>query len=407
MLRTLLTHLLLILGIAATAVIYAMPPVLAIPYVLLCLWLLYWRRQKMETAMLLASMLVLFGILEIFVRMFSDDIFYREHEKWALKGKYRANVEDTLRVRFGDMIAMDPTLKEALSEPREMRFVTDSLGFRNEKDYSGEPYVLLGDSFTASTGITHAETITAQLNALMPAHFYSMGYPGAPRDYESKALTFLAKGHDKARFLWFVFEGNDFNYPEDASDAPRRPSTKPAWKEYFSLRNLPFMTTRVLTIFFKAVDARIEGRDEKSEDTVQVFDINGKPMGFFTQYINKSGSSKLEFRILGTEEVMSRTACVFFIPEKYRVYKPWIKNGPPVSEPAEGLNVLKDYFKKHAIPVIDLTPALQNAAKAALPHKTVFWHDDTHWNPMGISAILPDVKRCIDQDKAKPPIREN
>jgi hypothetical protein len=407
MLRILLIHLLLILGIAATAVIYAMPPVLAIPYVLLCLWLLYWRKQKAETAMLLASMLVLFGILEIFVRMFSDDIFYREHEKWALKGKYRANVEDTLRVRFGDMIAMDPTLKEKLAEPHDIRFVTDSLGFRNEKDYSGEPYILLGDSFTASTGITHEETLATQLNNIMPGHFYSMGYPGAPRDYESRALTFLAMGHDKARFLWFVFEGNDFKLLEETGDAPRRPSLKPTWKEYFSLRNLPFMTTRVLVIFFKAVGARAKSREEKSEDIVQVFDVGSKPMGFFGKYIHRSGTTNMEFRILGTEEVMSRTACVFFIPEKYRVYKPWIKYGPPVSEPAEGLKILKTHFKPHNIPIIDLTPALQKAAKAALPHKTVFWRDDTHWNPSGISAILPDIKRCIDQDKAKYSIREN
>jgi hypothetical protein len=401
MLRVFLIHLTFILTIAATAVIYAMPPVLGIPYILLCLWLLYWRKQKAETAMLLASMSVLFGCLEIFVRMFSDDIFYREHEKWALRGKYRANVEDTLRVRFGDMIAMDPTLKEKLAEPHDVRFVTDSLGFRNEKDYSGEPYVLLGDSFTASTGITHEQTLAAQLNAMMPSHFYSMGYPGAPRDYESNALVFLTKGHTKARFLWFVFEGNDFKLQEEMGDAPKLPSLKPAWKEYFSLRNLPFMTTRVLVIFFKAVGARTTGGEEKSEDIVQVFDVGNKPMGFFGKYMHRSGSPNLEFRILGTEEVMSRTACVFFIPEKYRVYKPWIKYGTPVSEPAEGLKILKTHFKRHGIPVIDITPALQKAAKDALPDKTVFWRDDTHWNAQGISAILPEVRRCVEQDKVR------
>jgi hypothetical protein len=401
MLRAFLIHFTFIITIAATAVMYAMPTVLAVPYVLLCLWLLYWRRQKAETAMLLVSMLVLFGIFEIFIRIFSDDIFYREHEKWALKGKYRANVEDSLRVRFGDMIAMDPRLKDKLAEPHDMRFVTDSLGFRNEKDYSGEPYVLLGDSFTASTGITHDQTLVAQLNALLPSHFYSMGYPGAPRDYESNALRFLGKGNEKVRFLWFVFEGNDFKLLEEMGDAPKRPSLTPEWKEYFSLRNLPFMTTRVLTIFFKAVGARARSHEEKSEDTVQVFDVGDKPIGFFGKYIHRSGSHNLEFRILGTEEVMSRTACVFFIPEKYRVYKPWIKYGPPVTEPAEGLKILKTHFKHHNIPVIDLTPALQKAAKGAMPDKTVFWRDDTHWNAQGISAILPDVRRCIEQDKAR------
>lgn len=403
MLRQVLLTLVFIIFLAFTLAIYATPAVVAIPFALVCLWFFCWRKQRAEMAMLLFSLLLLFAGLEIFVRLFADDIFYREHDKWAMRGKYRANVEDSVQARFGDMIAMDPSLEKELAEPHPIVFKTDSLGFRNAQEYADEPYILLGDSFTTTVGSTQSDIIVEQLNALSPSTFYSLAFPGAPRGYEANALNFLEAGHTNARFLWFIFEGNDFNFAEDEGGVASRPVKGFQWKEAFSLRRLPFLTTRVLTIFYKAVRIRLKNMNGPAPvSEISVFPIAEQPMGFFKKYLNVVDEPKLDLVIPGTPEVLERTACVFFIPEKYRVYKPWIKDGPALSEPAAGLTTLKNYFGPRHIPVIDLTPALQKAATRLLPQgKFVFWRDDTHWNAEGIKSILGDVQNCVAKDRAK------
>jgi hypothetical protein len=403
MLRKILLGFAFLLGVTFEIMVYAMPLVAAIPFALICLGLFFWRKQRAEATMLLVSLLVLFGCLEVFVRFNADDIFYREHDKWALKGRYRANIHNAMWARFGDIVAMDPSLKDQIAEPHRLEFKTDSSGFRNSHDYAEEPYILLGDSFATSVGNTQSDTVVEQLNALSPNSFYSLAYPGAPRNYEANALTFLDQGHTQARFLWFIFEGNDFNPPGEETGAPYRPSKDFQWKDALSPRNIPFMTTRALMVFFKAVKMHKSNSDDIVIPTeIKLLSVAGHPMGFFKKYMDRIAAPKTELRILGTPEVMSRTACVFFIPDKYRVYKPWIENGPAISEPAAGLVALKDYFGARHIPVIDLTSTLKKAATKLLTQgEFVFWRDDTHWNGKGIKSILSDVQQCVAQDHAR------
>lgn len=393
---------LLFLLIAAIIFIYAMPGIVAIPFVLLCLWLLFWRKQKAELGMLLFSLLVLFAGLEVMVRLFADDIFYRAHEKYALQGHYRTNIEDTVKVRFGDLIAMDPTQKKFLAEPHIQEFKTDTRGFRNEQDYAGEPYVLLGDSFTATVGNSQPDILVSQLNKIMPNNFYAMGYPAGPKDYELNALRILKDGY-QPRFIWMIFEGNDLNPPHEFTGAPisLEKAEENAWKKQFKRRNLPFLTTRVLSMLGKTIKARFAtATQDNLTSAVIPHTINGNHIGFYRDYMRWAAEPLLELRILGTKEVLSHTACVVFIPTKYRVYRPWIPDAISISEPAAGLMELQRYFSAENIPVIDLTPALQKAAKNHLVNNEfVYWRDDTHWNSHGIKAVLSDIIQCAQQDK--------
>ena len=374
-----------------------MPLVLAAPFALLCLWLL-WRKKRAELAMLLVSLLVAFGGLEVAVRIMADDIFYREHERYAMKNRYRSGIETILHARFGDMVAMDARLKEALAEPHDITFKTDSRGFRNNNDYAGEPYVVLGDSFAATVGNSQADIVVSQLNAAMPNQFYSMGFPGAPKDYEANALTFMATQNDKARYVWFIFEGNDLFMPNQDSGEPYRPKLTRDVKDIINLRALPFLATRVLKLLAKNAGAMWKNENSETVSPVSVYEVGGHKIGFLNRYIEQAAAPVQELRILGTPEIMSRTACVFFIPEKYRVYKPWIEHGPAISEPAVGLAALHTHFDAHHIPVIDLTPALQKAAAVQIKQgKFVYWRDDTHWNANGINAIVPAVKACLER----------
>ena len=101
-------------------------------------------------------------------------------------------------------------------EPRDMIFKTDSLGFRNNSDYMGQSFVLVGDSFIAGTENTQEDTLSFVLKKKYQSKTYSMGVAGASIDdypvYTQK-LENLNSGSFKV--LIFVYEGNDFPVAQD------------------------------------------------------------------------------------------------------------------------------------------------------------------------------------------------
>ena len=66
---------------------------------------------------------------------------------------YRPNVHMTMHSPFSDLHA---TGNIGIVEPREIEFVTDSLGFRNGNDYAGQALFLVGDSIAMGEGATQA-----------------------------------------------------------------------------------------------------------------------------------------------------------------------------------------------------------------------------------------------------------
>lgn len=399
---TFIHTLLMVAAVTAVIILFVMPTVVAVPFAALCLWLM-WRKKRAELVLLLASLAFVFGCLEVFTRVFVDDIFYREHERFALKRRYIPNVDAQVHARFGDLIAMDPSLKDALAIPRDIHFKTDSLGFRNAADYQSEPYVMLGDSFVATVGNTQEDSLISQANRAMPHLFYSLAFPGVPSSYEGKAIVFLDRLASTTRFLWFIYEGNDFSVAGTQEKLDAKPTTGGDWIYFATVRRLPLMASRVLAIFYRAVGARVNTVFFHIDPlAVPVFKVAGQSIGFFGGDMGQAPAAGLEFNTWGSDEIMHRTACVFFIPTKYRVYKPWIKDGPAVTEPAAGLVALHRYFDARHIPIVDLTPTLQTAAKEHLAKgEFIYWRDDTHWNAKGIKSVIPDIKRCIEQDKAK------
>jgi hypothetical protein len=402
MLRSVLVPALLLSLLAFEAAAFALPRPLAAVFVGYCLWLLFVRKQRAELATVLVLLLVAFLGVEVFVRLNADAIFYREHEKWALAGRYKADVDDTVPVRFGDLVAMDPARREALAEPRRLTFVTDGDGFRNRADHAQQPYVILGDSFATTVGSSQEDILVEQLERALPGTFSSRAYPGTPNEYENTALRFLEEHPEGARFLWFVFEGNDFEIPNGKESKPRPPSRLDVWRARLDPLALPFMATRVLKILGKVAEAQVDKALGKSRPTqVSVATVGGRELGFFDEYVARTREPKLAISIVGSPEVLERTACVFFIPDKHRVYHPWLEDAAPIPEPAAGFVGLAEYFGARGIRVVDLTPALRRAAASALERgRFVYWRDDTHWNGEGIAGVVDEVKACVAQDRA-------
>lgn len=144
--------------------------------------------------------------------------YYREHEKYAIPGgPYKPNVHEVIEQPHGDLVAIDPTLPRDLWEPRKVEFITDSRGYRNRADFSGEKHILFGDSFLVGNGVTQSDILPELLRTQFGIRNYAMAYPSNPADYERRAVSAIEFFGGDLAFSFFFYEGNDFG--DEASSA--------------------------------------------------------------------------------------------------------------------------------------------------------------------------------------------
>ena len=81
---------------------------------------------------------------------------------------------------------------------------------------------------------------------------------------------------------------------------------------------------------------------------------------------------------------------VILVPSKYTVYQPLIKDATRTNK-SEAFNELQQDLP--GIPVVNTTPALQQAAAYELEHgNLLYWRDDTHWNADGVRVAADQLQ---------------
>jgi SGNH hydrolase-like domain, acetyltransferase AlgX len=349
-----------------------------------------WR----EMALLLASLIVAAVLAQIVFspNVVNAQLFYREHEKWYQDDRYRPNVADVISIPFGDLAAADPGAPASVYEPRRVAFFTDSLGYRNRSDYANQKVVLVGDSFVVGMGTDQDRILSEVLTNEFGLPAYEIGFPSGPSEYEGRAKAFLPRLAPGAVFAFMIFEGNDFDLDQPVKVGNLFDRARGRFlRDYAPFLNYP----RVLF----GMSRRAQARFGLAPDAwVEVHPLGEKPVAFSRFYIERALNPAPKYHAPGDPQVLERTACVFFIPEKYRVYKTSIDDGRVLPEPAPALAALKSFYEPHHIPVVDLTPALVAAARTLLNEgRYVFYRDDTHWNADGMRAVAPVVKDCLDR----------
>ena len=344
--------------------------------------------------MLVAMVLALAGA-EVAVRILRPGYTpYREHEKWRHDfDRYEANVVDTIAMPHGDLVALAPSLGPQIAEPRSVEFRTDSAGQRNDADYRGQALVLVGDSFVVGNGNTQAHMLGEVLRSEHALDTYSIAYPGDPPRYFRRARDFLAQ-HPEARFLFFYFEGNDFQPPGGSGAATEGPNAYDRFRSQVRKDLFPGLHYPILAFnLSRTLEQRLLHADRPSSVTVRA--IGGRPVGFLDEQVRIAESPEVRLEMsFAPPRVVGSTAAAFFIPTTHRVYDAWIEDGVTLPEPAPAFEALRAFYANHAVPVIDLTPALRRRAEELLPQgEFVFWRDDTHWNQHGIRAAAEEVAR--------------
>jgi len=383
---------------------FGVPPGIALAASLVVLAIAL-RGGSVNALVLIGSCGVALGLYGAALRVsgLDDAIYYRFHERFATWNardghrSYLPGVRFHEREPYGDLQILT---SEAIAEPRDVTFRTDSDGFRNDADYAGEPWVLVGDSFVVGVANSQQDILQARL-AQRGVRAYNLGHPGGPLDYESYWRSFQRRRSGAARPLLFLFEGNDF--PETVG-AREPPHWWAVLDRHVRGATAPFTrlaTYRVTRSLFARVAARGDLRNGRE---VLVLPLAGTRQAFFTREVVGARAPELQDMAL-TDAALARLApdlaAVFFIPTKYRVYQPWVAPGEAL--PDASWRHLERLCDEYAVRCFDLTPALVRRSEALLASgRFTWWRDDTHWNGEGIDAAAARVVEVLSTLDADP-----
>lgn len=345
-----------------------------------------------KNSALIASAIVAASALMVIAALFLPDRYYRPHEKYALADRYRQNISATMRMPFGDLVAIGGKGFQFAAEPRDVAFVSDSRGFTNRHEFKKGMIVLAGDSFVAGNSMSQDDLLGEKLQRLTGREVYSLGFPGDILAYLKNLAAIGEAGYV------FAFEGNDFETPcggeaeelnrfTRAVDEVRR--ALPPVQRMYALRKRAASD-------FRRLRRSWLGRPE--DPPVVARKVGGADMLFLGQYISMTRRPSYDFPDCVIDAAVRNAQLVkafFFIPSKYRVYHPAIEasagEGPL---PHANWEALRRLGERLAVPTFDLTPALQaGAAEALRAGRFVYWRDDTHWNGPGSEIAAREVAR--------------
>jgi hypothetical protein len=308
---------------------------------------------------------------------------------------------------FGDMVGLDRTTKDAIAQPRRVRFRTDSLGFRNDRDYAGEKIVLVGDSFIAGSGGDQEDLLSVQLRRDYGIPAYNLAFPGELHSYVRYVQSFFQAHPGEARVLLFLFEGNDFPPPRQgrgltpaAAAAPAPAALEIRRKEFQqSLKEL--LVYRFGFSLYHMANRKLRPQDYGRVTVLKVRGPGDLYLGFLNGYVAVTRRAAYdageEFGVK-LARIKDRLAGIFFIPTKFRVYYDFLEMNPRPSLPNAQWDYLKGQAAALGIRCVDLTGPLQEESRRLLPKgELTFWKDDSHWNSHGMAAAARSIRDFLQE----------
>lgn len=347
--------------------------------------ILYWRAGALAGVTVTITLVLATLVYGFALKLsgFEDRIYYRPDEKYVRFDYannhriYQNNVHIDMPMPHGDLRAMT---REDIAEPRRIQFHTDSDGFRNERDYHGQRYILVGDSFIAGSSNSQEDMLAMQLLRDYRLDTYSLAYPGSPADYAAYVRGFAQRHGRNFRVLLFLFEGNDFEESRGRKES-RLARYGRRYYEMFS----EFSTYRVTKSLLKRVT---RARSIQAGSDLEVAELGGKKMAFYRRYMNVTRQAQtpqpegFERAIESMRPYLER---VYFIPTKYRVYFPYLNSGETL--PNAHWQYLNEVCQKYQLRCTDLTAPLARESGTLLKKgEFTWWRDDTHWNRHGIAV---------------------
>ncbi len=316
---------------------------------------------------------------------------YRSHAKYTdpAKNRYKKNIDTEEINLYGDLCAIEGTYKlcKFSDGKREHQFKTDQYGYKTRGNINNSDLVFVGDSFlAASGGDDMSEQFGSIFQSLTGKKVYEAAHPGDINNYNKRHL-FLKEKNPNAKFVYLLFEGNDFIYPKTNTSALIA-KTKPWHHLRFiyipigkAISKLP-LNKLVLTMI-EAGKAKSTAGTKNSRVLVKELKT-GRKQAFYKDYISRTNLDQS----ISTENYTyinnnADSICgIIYIPTAYAVYL------SEYSLQKRHPSLFKQFslLQERGIDVIDLTPNLRKASQEENGNYQIWWSDDTHWNSQGIKV---------------------
>lgn len=315
---------------------------------------------------------------------------------------------------YGEL-AQIPSMK-GYREYREVRFITDRFGFRNEGSPS-EPLdlIALGDSYVMGHNTTQDSTWSTILAKQYGLHVYNIAVGGDGPWHE---LTNLMLELDRLKLktrgtvvVWDLFTGNDLwdaCYPIVKTDElPWRKGPNRLISELSVFRSC----SPLGTLLFRTMKrAGLSFQD--TEDLVVKTFVDGTGIIFSNGYAREADRRLDEVRHAPNYECLRQTiaamrrfaetknltVAITVSPPKEEVYS-WVLHGArPWSTPSNPSGfgaAVREIARENHLPFLDLKPLLVDASKRVYQESghLLWWRDDTHWNVDGHMEVARIVHR--------------
>lgn len=351
-------------------------------------------KDRWALPLIVSVLVIAFLVMEIGLRSIgtnSHPTYYRPHEKYFSStglGYKLGIVENQFRMPYGDLFVLSNFTAKTIIEPRVVNFQTDSLGFRNSQDYTGQPFVLIGDSYGVSCSTSQEYMLSETLTREHDIPVYNASYPTDPYGYITICRQLTKDIGTEFKAIIMFFEGNDF-YTEWKLQRPwylynpHQIRELECYRLFFGLTRRAFYNLSIIN----------------KESQVMISTIGKKDVGFYNPYVNASKqSTKLDWTDLVDEyrQIKDNIALFIFVPTKYRVYYPLMKNNDYNTLPNIPRDLVQELALEIDIPFVDLTPYLVEMSKKLLEKgEYSFWRDDTHWNQNGTKIAADAISNKL------------
>ena len=318
---------------------------------------------------------------------------------------------------YGDLAAMGNVVD--MRQYRSEIATTDEWGFRNGPSADSRSFgaILFGTSFSMGAGLNDDETLSAQLAKQLGVPIYNAA--GLDIGRERELLRVISRLHMRHRVAIVehmesapqpVWSGSDVmtvgarledRFGDTYRDLRVRYSYVKGWLNESPLKLLLFK-------IFKDAQDDVFLPNSFSDRVIRDELTNGDPILFLPGQVFPRRAPDVVAQDVRTwtslNEFFARQGFDLYlvlVPSQYRVYGPLVRQPRSSAWSDTYLAELGQALRQNGISAIDLTPALEGAARAGLrDHRYVYWRDDTHWNSAGaaiaareIAAHLQDTDR--------------
>lgn len=301
-------------------------------------------------------------------------------------------------------------LPRTATEP--IAFTYDRWGYRNAVEMERADVVLLGDSYVEGWYVSDEETVAARLAERLGVPVANLGVAGYGTLQALRVLHGDALARRPRAAVWFFFEGNDLYDDQtfentqmgdgpSAEEATPRPDGLAA---FHGFRERSFTRNAVCYLRRWAQPlvpneapwwGLLRGRSGP-EARIYFADYAAVPWRPYEAERWAVARRSFEEGLAFAREEGVHLLFVY-VPTKFRVYRPLVEL--PAGSPMRGWRswaelprLFRAFCADHHAPCLDLTPALQRAARTGA---MVYARTDTHWSPAGHALAAAEVARLL------------